>query len=90
MIKHRQIQLLKKQVSQKACFIIIFGTKKDLFETLSIYSMTLIGDQIETSVDWDNGDITKRLEEITMIKLTIFKKYPNLLEFSKKYFQTKL
>lgn len=65
-----------------------FPTKRELFETLSIYSITLIGDQIESKVDWQNGDITKRLEEITMIKLGLFKKYPHLLDFSKNIFNT--
>lgn len=63
-----------------------FPTKRELFEILSIYSITLIGEQIESKVDWENGDITKRLEEITMIKLGLFKKYPYLLEFSKNIF----
>lgn len=65
-----------------------FPTKRDLFETLSIYSITLIGDHIESDVNWENGDITKRLEEITMIKLGLFKKYPYLLDFSKNIFNT--
>ncbi len=63
-----------------------FSTKQELFETLSIYSITLIGDHIEQELDWEIGDITKRLEHITMIKLRLFKMYPYLLDFSKNIF----
>lgn len=65
-----------------------FSTKKELFETLSIYTITLMGETIEKGIDWENGDIAQRLEDITIIKLNMFKRYPYMLEFSKTIFSS--
>lgn len=75
--------IVKESGISKGLLYHYFPTKKILYETLSTYSMTLIGDAIEAGMNWDEGDILKRLKDITMIKLSLFKKYPNLLDFTK-------
>lgn len=64
-----------------------FSSKKILYDTLRNYTMTLLGDAIQKGVNWESGDPIKRLEEITIIKLNLFKKYPHMLSFSKTMYE---
>lgn len=78
--------IVKESGISKGLLFHYFPTKLKLYETLTIYTITLMGDAIEDGVDWENGDIIKRLEKITIIKLSLYKKHPHMLNFYKSLF----
>ncbi len=86
-IKASTNTIVKESGISKGLLYHYFSSKKILFDTLRKYTMTLLGDAIQKGVNWESGDPIKRLEEITIIKLNIFKKYPHMLSFSKTMYE---
>ncbi len=58
-----------------------FESKKDLYYFLVDYSTDLIEREVNSNVDWKVKDIFERIKQMIIIKISIFEKYPFIVEF---------
>jgi len=61
-----------------------FNSKANLYLYLYDYTLKVISDDLYQNVDLQNGDILQRIMDITLKKVTLLQKYPDILAFSQK------
>jgi len=77
-------RIVEKAGISKGSLFNYFKSKQMLYEYLKIFSVREIANTIVENVNWDEPDLLKRVREITLIKLDIFRKYPYLIGFTKR------
>lgn len=77
-------RIVEKAGISKGSLFTYFQSKKKLYEYLKIFSIKEIADAIVEKANWEEPDLLKRIREITLIKLEIFRKYPYLIGFTKR------
>ncbi|KUK71918.1 MAG: TetR family transcriptional regulator [Clostridiales bacterium 38_11] len=77
-------KIVEKAGISKGSLFNYFKSKQMLYEYLKIFSVREIANTIVENVNWDEPDLLKRVREITLIKLDIFRKYPYLIGFTKR------
>lgn len=77
-------KIVEKAGISKGSLFNYFKSKKALYEYLRVFSIREIADALVEEVNWEEPDILKRIREITLIKLNIFRKYPYLIGFTKR------
>lgn len=75
-------RIVKEASIGKGMLFYYFKSKKDLFIYLFDYATEVIG-KIFEEIDFNETDIFKRLKEIGLIKLKIYKKNPRVFDFLK-------
>ena len=79
--------IVKEAGISKGLLYHYFSSKKELFNYLFEYSMKTIALPIAEAVDFEDGDIIRRIERITKVKVKIFDEMPSLLSFSKAMYE---
>ena len=79
--------IVKESGISKGLLYHYFSSKKTLYDTLRNFTLKLLSEAIQNGVNWESGDPIKRLDEITIIKLNVFKKFPHMLSFSKTMYE---
>jgi len=62
-----------------------FKDKQELFDFLVYYSVKVIIEHINNRIDWNNGDIIRREQEIALSILHTAMEYPYIFEFYEKH-----
>lgn len=75
-------EIIKEADISKGSLFNYFNNKKELFMFLLDYVVEVV-DKIYPEVDWNEGDLFKRMRDIGFIKLKIMKKYPQAFDFLK-------
>lgn len=82
-------RIVEKAGISKGSLFNYFKSKKKLYEYLEIFSIRVLADAVVEKLNWKEPDILKRIKDIVMIKLEVCRKYPYLLEFSKRIYENK-
>jgi len=77
--------ILKSSGLSKGVFYHYFKDKEFLFDFLIHYTIEASFQEYSKRIDWDDGDIIRRVCEISKVKLEIIKKHPYLIEFGERY-----
>jgi TetR/AcrR family transcriptional regulator len=65
----------------KGALFFYFNNKKDLFLYVYDYAIEIIMNEILSKVNMDERDIFARTRQVTLLKIEILKKYPELYDF---------
>src|SRR5690625_3697460 len=66
-----------------------FESKERLYDYLIVFAIKTIGDSIMNEIGWNETDLISRIKEISLIKLRVIEKYPNIVVFSKTMYDGK-
>jgi len=77
-------RIVEKAGISKGSLFNYFESKKNLYEYLKVFSIVEISEAIVGNVNWEEPDLFKRIKEIALIKLKIFRKYPYIIGFTKR------
>lgn len=77
-------RIVEKAGISKGSLFNYFGSKEKLYKDLEIFSIKEMADAIVEKLNWEEPDILNRIKEIVKIKLEVCRKYPYLIEFSKR------
>jgi AcrR family transcriptional regulator len=77
-------RIVEKAGISKGSLFNYFESKKKLYEYLKEFSIVEIAEEIVENVNWEESDLFKRIKEIALIKLEIFRKYPYIIGFTKR------
>jgi len=75
--------IVKEAEISKGLIFHYFGSKANLFLYLFNYCTELITNDLYEKVDLKNGDILERIHDITLKKVILLQKYPDIFEFVK-------
>lgn len=76
--------IVKNAKVSKGLLYHYFSSKQELYDYLMDFVFRTIGDEIRNKLDWDENDFFKRIADVTLIKMNIMRKYPNLYDFGIK------
>lgn len=62
-----------------------FKDKQDLFDYLVFFSFVKSFNEVNHIIDWEDGDLIKRINELTKFRLDVIADYPYMIEFGEKY-----
>jgi TetR/AcrR family transcriptional regulator len=80
--------IVKEAGISKGLLFHYFQNKKQLYMFLYEYMFQILLDKIYEKVNWDERDIFIRYREISLIKLDLFKIYPDMFNFIKSIIST--
>ena len=75
--------IVKEAGISKGLIFHYFENKINLYMYLFDYCTQLITKELYETVDFENGDILTRIQDSSIKKVLIFKKYPHIFEFAK-------
>ncbi len=75
--------IVKNAGISKGLLFHYFGNKEQLYETLIQFAVDTLFQEIGSKIDWNETDLFDRLMHLTMAKMAIGKKYPQLFNFVK-------
>jgi hypothetical protein len=58
-----------------------FGSKKDLYDTMVVFVIHTLYDEIVTHIIWDEPDLFERIKQLAVIKLAYSQMYPHMFDF---------
>ncbi|WP_335872531.1 TetR/AcrR family transcriptional regulator [Bacillus sp. 2205SS5-2] len=73
--------IVKEAKISKGLLFHYFNSKKELYLSLYQNASDFLSEMVIERVDWNNQDIFIRLHQVSLIKLELFKKYPDLISF---------
>lgn len=76
--------IVKNAEISKGLLFHYFGNKQHLYQMLIEFSLDYITELLEKEINWEEQDFFKRVEGITILKLSAMKKYPHIYDFLKK------
>jgi len=82
-------KIVEKAGISKGSLFNYFQSKEKLYEYLETFSIREIADAVVKKLDWEEPDILQRIKNIVIIKLDVCRKYPHLIEFSKRIYENK-
>lgn len=77
-------RIVEKAGISKGSLFNYFQSKKKLYDYLKVFSTVEIANAIVQKVNWEEPDLFKRIKDIALIKLELFRRYPYLIGFTKK------
>lgn len=75
--------IVKEAGISKGLIFHYFESKVNLYVYLFDYCSQLISKELDGTVDFENGDILERIQDIIAKKMYLIQKYPNIFEFIK-------
>ena len=81
--------IVKEAGVSKGLLYHYFDSKETLFDYLLVFTMTILGKAIVDRVEWNDGDLIKRMHKVIKIKLGILEQYPYMLEYGKTMYESK-
>lgn len=81
--------IVKEAGVSKGLLYHYFDSKEALYDYLIAFTMESIGKAIINSVEWDDGDLIRRMHRVIEIKLDILGHYPYMLDFGKTMYDAK-
>lgn len=72
--------IVKNAKVSKGLVFHYFQNKKELYDYVVKFALDKITENLVEKIDYDQSDIFERIKEITILKIKLFDKYPNLLD----------
>lgn len=76
-------EIIKEAGISKGSLFHYFKNKKDLYSYLCEYVMKVLVDEFYSAVDLSERDFLQRWKQVFAIKLAIYKKYPDMTNFTR-------
>jgi AcrR family transcriptional regulator len=73
--------IVKKAGISKGLLFHYFGSKKDLYDTMVVFVIHTLYDEIVTKINWDEPDLFERIKQLAVIKLAYSQMYPHMFDF---------
>jgi len=77
--------ILKISGLSKGVFYHYFKDKDFLFDYLIHYTIDTSLEEYNERIDWNDGDIIRRICDISKVKLEVISRHPYLIDFGEKY-----
>lgn len=75
--------IVKNAGISKGLLFHYFGNKEQLYEALIQFAVDTLYQEIGGKIDWNETDLFDRLMHLTMVKMEVGRKYPQLFNFMK-------
>lgn len=79
-------EIAKEAAISKGLVFHYFKSKKDLYFFLYDYTLEVINKELRGTVDLLETDLFVRMQQITRLKMSVFDKYPSMMDFMKSVY----